>query len=547
LALAPLTGCATTGAGARAVALPEDQALAAFVTARVQALEGDPAAAVAPFAAALAASGNAREVAELALANALSAGDFGAARQVLGALPESAEPLVELARGAELFRAGRFEEARLRMQGVQGDASQRVIADLLSIWALSAQQRHGEALAALEALEQAVRPAGLSALALDQRGLVLLRAGDAAAAEEAFAAGDPPLIRTGAVDLARAAGLVRLGRAPAAAALLQSRMDRAYDPVVEQALARLRAGKKLPLRPQPGQGLASGVAAFAAALSGDDPGVSYTPYLALALGAAPAAEDVRLVLADAQRRLERPRSAALALEAITEESPYHRPAALRRAALLLEGGQAEEGLTLARAIAADGAEYALAALADLLRQAERWAEAEAVYDRLLAQAQRPNWRLYFLRGAVRERQGRWPAAETDLQEAAALAPEQADVLNYLGYGWADRGLRLNEAITLLERAIRMQPRAAHIQDSLGWAYFKAGRKEEARYHLERAVVLDPQDPTASEHLGDLYRDLGRLSEARRYWRSALAAAETEADKARVQDKLSMAEAAEAQP
>lgn len=545
LALAPLGACAGSGAAQRFSGATEASALSAFLTARVAAADQEPIAAVPTFAAALAGAPGSPDLARIALANALTAGDFAAAEAITAAIALPDDPLAQLTRAAGAFAKGRPGAALQHAEGVQGDAVQRVMADLLEIWSLAAMGREADALARVEALEAAVRPSGLSALALDQRGLLLQRLGDFAAAEEAFAVGDPPLIRTGAVDLARAAGLARLGRREAATALLQARLDRAFDPAVERALQRLRAGKPLTRQAEAGPALAAGVAAFAAALGGDDPGQSYVPFLTLALGAAPGqAADLRLTLSDAQRRLNRPRSAEAALAPIRAGSLFWRPAALRRAALLLEAGSVEEGLALGRETAADGSEFALNGYAELLRQALRWAEAEAVYDRLFALRQPPGWRLHFLRGVVRERQGKWPQAEEDLQHAAALAPEQADVLNYLGYGWADRGLRIEEAIALLERAVRMQPRAAHIQDSLGWAYYKAGRRAEARQHLERAVVLDPQDPAAAEHLGDLYRDLNRLAEARRFWRAAIAHAETEQDRARVEGKLALVGATE---
>jgi len=545
LTLTPLAGCAGTGAPARYSDVAEKSALSAFLTAQVEAVDQEPGAAVPTFAAALAKAPDSEELARIALANALTAGDFEAAQAVAAAAALPEEPLARLTRAAGAFAKGRPAAALAQAQGVQGDAVQRVMADLLEAWSFAALGRGQDALRVLEALEASVRPSGLSALALDQQGLVLQRQGDFAAAEEAFAVGDPPLIRTSAVDLARAAGLVRLGRREAAAALLQARLDRGYDPAIERALRRLREGKSLPRQAEPGPALAAGVSAFAAALGGDDPAQSYVPYLTLALGAAPGqVDDLRLTISDVQRRLGRPRSAAAALAPIRAGSIFWRPAALRRASLLLEAERVEEGLALGREVAADGTEFSLTGYAELLRQAMRWAEAEAVFDRLFTLRQPAGWRLHFLRGVVRERQGKWPEAEADLQQAVALAPEQADVLNYLGYGWADRGLRLEEAIALLERAVRIQPRAAHIQDSLGWAYYKAGRRTEARHHLERAVVLAPQDPAAAEHLGDLYRDLNRLPEARRFWRAAVEHAESEQDRVRVQQKLSLSEPAE---
>jgi Flp pilus assembly protein TadD len=109
------------------------------------------------------------------------------------------------------------------------------------------------------------------------------------------------------------------------------------------------------------------------------------------------------------------------------------------------------------------------------------------------------------------------------------------ILNYVGYTWADRGVRLAEAERMIRRAIALVPEDGAIVDSLGWVLYKrglemrkGGEEQSARssieaglVELERASRLDPGDPTIMNHLGHVYRSLARLSQALGIYRQVL--------------------------
>jgi Flp pilus assembly protein TadD len=124
----------------------------------------------------------------------------------------------------------------------------------------------------------------------------------------------------------------------------------------------------------------------------------------------------------------------------------------------------------------------------------------------------------------------WGRAEDDFKRALKLNPEEASVLNYLGYSWLDRGKNLTEAREMIELALSKKPQDGYIIDSLGWAMFLMGEYDNAVAQLERAVAINPSDPTINEHLGDAYWKVGRKSEARFQWRRALSM-EPETDQA----------------
>ena len=102
-----------------------------------------------------------------------------------------------------------------------------------------------------------------------------------------------------------------------------------------------------------------------------------------------------------------------------------------------------------------------------------------------------------------------------------IDPDNADALNFIGYSYAERGVKLDEAETLIRKAVRFKPDNGYIMDSLGWVYFRQNRLEEAIDCLRKAVDLLPQDPTIAGHLGDAYKKAGQTEKALDVYREAL--------------------------
>lgn len=156
----------------------------------------------------------------------------------------------------------------------------------------------------------------------------------------------------------------------------------------------------------------------------------------------------------------------------------------------------------------------------LYREAGAWMEALRAFERASALAPK-SAQTHFLIGAQLERLHREEAAREELRQAIELDPRHADALNYLGYMNAEDGVALEEARTLIQRALEVEPDNGAYLDSLGWVYFRMGDMEQAQTQLERAASLVDTDPTIFEHLGDVYFALGDLDNARRAWRKAL--------------------------
>ncbi|MEO1656784.1 MAG: tetratricopeptide repeat protein [Pseudomonadota bacterium] len=162
-----------------------------------------------------------------------------------------------------------------------------------------------------------------------------------------------------------------------------------------------------------------------------------------------------------------------------------------------------------------------------LLQAERYKEAEDAADMAIAAAEALDvlpsslWRYYFARGAGRIEADVWEGGRDDLENALRLSSDEPIVLNHLGYSYVERGLQLERAFGMIERALEIDPNNGAIVDSLGWAHFQQGNFDAAIVQLERAVELQPADAVITDHLGDAYYAVGRQRDARYEWQRVL--------------------------
>jgi tetratricopeptide (TPR) repeat protein len=189
------------------------------------------------------------------------------------------------------------------------------------------------------------------------------------------------------------------------------------------------------------------------------------------------------------------------------------------------------------------------ALSQMYTRLKRWNEAEQAIAKAEQLSSKPEDKLYavFVKGSVYERQKKYDQAEEAFKQVLNGDPQNAVALNYLGYMLADRGVRLEEALNYLKKAIALDPANGAYLDSLGWAYYKLGKYDLAEQNLSKAVQRTPNDPTVQDHLGDVYLKVGRLKQAAAHWERALneynrsVTADAEpADVAKVQKKLESA-------
>jgi tetratricopeptide (TPR) repeat protein len=158
----------------------------------------------------------------------------------------------------------------------------------------------------------------------------------------------------------------------------------------------------------------------------------------------------------------------------------------------------------------------------LLINADDVDEALLVYNRALAEfPARPE--LLYARSLAYERKGSIAAAEADLRAVLAAEPAGARALNALGFMLTVHSQRLDEAETLIAKALALTPDDPSVIDSMGWLRFRQGRPNEAVSLLAKAYEAFP-DPEVAAHFGEALWVTGDRARAEAVWNRALEAA-----------------------
>jgi tetratricopeptide (TPR) repeat protein len=129
---------------------------------------------------------------------------------------------------------------------------------------------------------------------------------------------------------------------------------------------------------------------------------------------------------------------------------------------------------------------------------------------------------YFQVGAACERKGDLEGAESYFEKSLSLAPDFTEALNYLGYMWAEHGLKLDRARTMIEKAVKAEPENAAYLDSMAWVLYKQNQPKEALSYAKKAIEFGKEpDATVYDHLGDIYAALSQPEKAREAWNKSL--------------------------
>jgi tetratricopeptide (TPR) repeat protein len=442
--------------------------------------------------------------------------------------------LAQLALTVRHFKKGRFKQARALLQpGVRG-GNRDVASTLMMAWAHVGSKNRSQAEKTLALLGDNPSISAWKDYHLGLvRGVFADANGAVQALEKAYR-GDSSSLKI--VD-AYARALSRQGNNARAAEVYRRFADRLPDqPLVQEGLKQLESGKPLDFAVHSAQEGVNEVLFVLSAAAADGrraPGNELPSiiYLQLALYLEPTDPMSVMTLVEIFLRMRQYDLVLKTLARVPEESPIRSEADVEIGYALSHSGRRDEAKQFFEECVAKYPDdiNLLLALGDTLRGEQNWVGAADIYTRAIQRIGTPksrHWTMYFARGTVYERAGQWDKAEPDLQKAMELVPPThrygtAQVLNYLGYSWVDRNENIDAAFKMLQEAIRLSPQDGAIIDSLGWAYFRLGRYDDAVRELERAIELKPADPVLNDHLGDAYWKTGRKNEARFQWRHAL--------------------------
>jgi tetratricopeptide (TPR) repeat protein len=246
---------------------------------------------------------------------------------------------------------------------------------------------------------------------------------------------------------------------------------------------------------------------------------------------------VRFYLGVAYAELGETSRALDELAKVGDKSDYYVEARVRRATLLQKDqpGRAVDEIESALEARPDSPDL-MSFLAALYREQKKYPKAVEMLEKVV-EKNPDNDRYRFTLGAAYDEANDRERAIEQMQRAIELNPKNAAALNYLGYTYADMGVKLDEAETLIRRALEIEPDDGFYIDSLGWVYFKRGDYARAIEYLERAAELAGEDPTIVEHLGDAYQKTGRNDLALQSYRDALGQSKDAAQIERIKAKI----------
>jgi tetratricopeptide (TPR) repeat protein len=242
---------------------------------------------------------------------------------------------------------------------------------------------------------------------------------------------------------------------------------------------------------------------------------------------------------------------AKALQAATDAAkamPSNHDVQLTYARQLADSGKFDEGVKLAQAQLTgtpDDREVYFD-LADMNVRAKRWKDASLAFDKAEALSTKPEDKILldYFRGDAALREKLYDEAELEFRKGLAIDPDNASIENDLGYMYADRGIKLDDAVTMLKKAVAYDQQNYAYLDSLAWAYYKQGQYAMAEDYARKAALRMSNDPTVLDHLGEIEAKNGKLQQAIADWQKSLQEYSTSlapdadpADVSKVQHKL----------
>jgi tetratricopeptide (TPR) repeat protein len=232
-----------------------------------------------------------------------------------------------------------------------------------------------------------------------------------------------------------------------------------------------------------------------------------------------------LLIIETLRQEHQPEKAMAEADTAVKNYPKNQDLVITRATMMGEAGRVDEGVAQLKALLSnrpiDRSIYV--SIAQIYLQARRFEDAEKAIQKALDLSPNPEDQEFalFVQGSIFERQKKYDQAEQTFKRVLSVDPLNSSASNYLGYMLADRGIRLDESLKYIQKALSLEPGNAAYLDSLGWAYFKMGRYDLAENPLEKAAVRIQNDPTIHEHLGNLYLRQGKTGRAEEEWQRAL--------------------------
>jgi tetratricopeptide (TPR) repeat protein len=252
----------------------------------------------------------------------------------------------------------------------------------------------------------------------------------------------------------------------------------------------------------------------------------------------PESDRLRYMAALGQEKLKNYDEALRIYDSLPEESSFRYQGQLRIVVILQEQKKYNEAIERGNLVIKDKrVEWeAFGLLGNIYADAQRYEDAVDVltvgYKKFPQQS-----RLLFLLGVYQEKAGDLDGCIDSMRQVIAKDPQNSSAYNYLGYLFAEKKENLEEAESLIKRALQLKPDDGFYLDSLGWVYFQKGDYKNAQPILEKAVAKEPKEGAIIEHLADLFKAKGELDKALKAYEQALQCTLEAKERTRIEQKV----------
>ncbi|EPX76988.1 tetratricopeptide repeat protein [Litoreibacter arenae] len=449
--------------------------------------------------------------------------------------------IVDLVLDTVAVAQGDFDRAAQESPETTGLAP--LLGGLTHAWALLGQGKMSDATAAFNSVAEIE---DFASFAYYHNALALASVGDFEGADEILSGKTHgPLILSPRGIEAHAQVLAQLERREDAIELLEATTENGFSAELEDLKDRLIAGEPVgyDFVTNAREGVAEVYFNLSAILDGRAAPEHVLLYVRMAQHIRPDHAPAVLMSAQILEDMGQYDLATRAYATLDANSPAYILAEIGRANSLFAADRKDAAVEVMSALSRTHDDIAMvqSTYGDLLSRTEKDERAVEAYSRALeinGEGHRANWRILYARGIVKERMDDFAGMEDDFRKALELSPNQPDILNYLGYSLVEQRIKLDEALEMIQTAVKESPDSGYITDSLGWIFYRLGRFEEAVAPMERAVELLPVDPIVNDHLGDVYWMVGREREAEFQWKRALSFEPEEKEAERIRAKLS---------
>lgn len=523
----------------------------AFLAARTADVDHDYPTAIALYRKALDFEPANLEIRERLMISLLLNGDFADGLKEAEALKSdtAVERVTKIVRGLEALRTGKFDSAKKILAYEGPNDLDRLTHLLLSGWADVGAGKGKKAISAINGLKG---PAWFKVFTDYHLGAMAIVTGDISTARQYLnkAVTNNDAVATAPDTFMRA--VMALARLEASAGNKQKALDAIsvgdgmisnYAPLKALRQSIEKGEKPVQQVTNAAEGAAGVLFSIGGALNRQGAEDMVALYLQISHALDAKSADTLIMLGGIAEKLEQPERAIAFYEQVPETSPMRRISELQLGITLSDTGKQEEAKShLKELIASDPADIrSYIAYGSVLSEAKDYKEMAANYDKaveVIGSVPRPSdWSVFFQRGIAYERLKEWPKAEPNFRKALELNPQQAQVLNYLGYSLVDMNLNLDEGLKMIQAAVDARPDDGYIVDSLGWAYYRLGRFDDAVTELEKAIQLRAGDATINDHLGDAYWRVGRKLEAVYQWNRTLISEGEDVNREQVKQKI----------